>query len=96
MVSHNNLIKYPLFLRMSAAAAEEEIDDGLDASMAANEDDEEVSGNNVLEVPLDEDANETIEIDLDVTDVEVRIILRKNTNRNIYSLNTVRLVVGLS
>ena len=81
MVSHNNLIKYPLFLRMSAAAAEEEIDDGLDASMAANEDDEEVSGNNVLEVPLDEDANETIEIDLDVTDVEVRIILRKNTNR---------------
>ena len=80
---------------MSAAAAEEEIDDGLDASMAANEDDEEVSGNNVLEVPLDEDANETIEIDLDVTDVEVRIILRKNTNRNIYS-NTVRLVVGLS
>lgn len=64
---------------MSAAAAEEEIDDGLDASMAANEDDEEVSGNNVLEVPLDEDANETIEIDLDVTDVEVRIILRKNT-----------------
>lgn len=81
---------------MSAAAAEEEIDDGLDASMAANEDDEEVSGNNVLEVPLDEDANETIEIDLDVTDVEVRIILRKNTNRNIYSLNTVRLVVGLS
>lgn len=66
---------------MSAAAAEEEIDDGLDASMAANEDDEEVSGNNVLEVPLDEDANETIEIDLDVTDVEVRIILRKNTNR---------------
>ena len=81
MESHNNLIKYPLFLRMSAAAAEEEIDDGLDASMAANEDDEEVSGNNVLEVPLDEDANETIEIDLDVTDVEVRIILRKNTNR---------------
>lgn len=62
---------------MSAAAAEEEIDDGLDASMAANEDDEEVSGNNVLEVPLDEDANETIEIDLDVTDVEVRIIPQK-------------------
>lgn len=62
---------------MSAAAAEEEIDDGLDASMAANEDDEEVSGNNVLEVPLDEDANETIEIDLDVTDVEVRIYPQK-------------------
>ena len=69
---------------MSAAAAEEEIDDGLDASMAANEDDEEVSGNNVLEVPLDEDANETIEIDLDVTDVEVRNpSSQKTQNRNI-------------
>eukprot|EP00729_Bicosta_minor_P005564 gene5564-32385_t len=62
---------------MSAAAAEEEIDDGLDASMAANEDDEEVSGNNVLEVPLDEDANETIEIDLDVTDVETVVEILK-------------------
>ena len=46
-------------------------EDVLDVGLEAMADADGEGGSHVLEVPLDEDANETIEIDLEVTDVEV-------------------------
>merc|ERR1719272_1222417 len=52
----------------------EQLDVGLDSMADA---DGEEGGTHVLEVPLDEDANETIEIDLEVTDVETVVEILK-------------------
>lgn len=46
----------------------------LDVGLEAMADADGEGGSHVLEVPLDEDANETIEIDLEVTDVEVSVV----------------------